>query len=89
MMVRYIFFRSSAISGLLLFIEVQRFRGSGVQGSALRVKGSGLRLEMEPSVVGGLRLEVRGKKFCDDHFYLQPIAKRSSNLKQLKALPPT
>ena len=34
---------------------------------------------MEPSVVGGLRLEVRGKKFCDGHFGLQPIAKRSSN----------
>jgi hypothetical protein len=40
----------------------------------------GLRLEAEPSVVGGLRLIVRNQNdsilFC-----LQPKAKRSSNLK--------
>jgi hypothetical protein len=49
----------------------------------------GLKLEAEPSVDGGLRLEVRGKKFCDGHFCLKPKAKRSSNLKRPKALPPT
>jgi len=59
-----------------------------VQGSG-SLEDRGLRLEAKPSAVGGLRLEVRGKKFCEGNFGLQPIAKRSSNLKRPKALPQT